>query len=77
MRLKDASLVPRAVMQVMGLREVPGQPLLATIAGFLGAPHALLILDNCKHLMVVCAQGVETLLQVCPHLQIITTSYES
>ncbi|HEX6386014.1 MAG TPA: BTAD domain-containing putative transcriptional regulator [Anaerolineae bacterium] len=74
--LKDARLVPQAVTQVLGLREVPGQPLLATIAGFLGEHHALLILDNCEHLVMTCAQVAETLLQTCPHLQIISTSRE-
>lgn len=74
--LKEARLVPQAISQVLGLREVPGQPLLATIAGFLGERHALLIIDNCEHLVTACAQVAETLLQACPHLQIITTSRE-
>ena len=74
--LKDTKLVSQAITQVMGLREVPGQPLLVTIASFLSERHALLILDNCEHLVMAGAQVAETLLQACPHLQIVTTSRE-
>lgn len=61
---------------MLGLRGVPGQPLLTTIASFLGERQTLLILDNCEHLVVACAQVAKTLLQACPYLQIITTSRE-
>jgi predicted ATPase/DNA-binding SARP family transcriptional activator len=74
--LNDDALVAQTVAQVLGLREIRGQPLATTIAGFLGAGHALLIFDNCEHLATACARLVETLLPACPNLQIIATSRE-
>src|SRR5206468_4293889 len=36
----------------------------------------LLLLDNCEHLVAVCAELVEALLQACPDLRVVATSRE-
>ena len=50
---------PRAgsptIAQVLGLREVPGVPILDTLSGYLKNRHLLLIFDNCEHLLSACA----------------------
>jgi len=38
--------------------------------------QALLLLDNCEHLVASCASLAETLLKACPRLQILATSRE-
>ncbi len=74
--LADPALVPQAVAQAVGTREVPGQPLLATVATALGAGRTLLILDNCEHLLESCAAFAEHILRTCPVLRLLATSRE-
>ncbi|MEP7358721.1 MAG: helix-turn-helix domain-containing protein, partial [Anaerolineales bacterium] len=74
--LADPELVLPAVAQAFGLREAPGQSLLDTLLGYLQPRQVLLVLDNCEHLILACAQLVETLLLACPHLHVLATSRE-
>jgi len=74
--LADPALVLQAVAQVFGLREAPDQSLLDTMLGYLQPRQVLLVLDNCEHLILACAQLVETLLRACPDLQVLATSRE-
>jgi predicted ATPase len=72
----DGASLPRRIMTVLGIRGLPGQPLLGTLAASLASRHLLLLLDNCEHLIGACARLVETLLQACPHLHLLATSRE-
>lgn len=74
--LSDAALVPQIVASSLGVREESGQALLATITHYLHLKTLLLVLDNCEHLILACAQLAETLLQACPNLRILATSRE-
>src|SRR5205823_4241111 len=74
--LADPALLPLAVADALGVREMPGQPLIRTLIGFLERKHLLLILDNCEHLIDAAAQLAETLLHACPRLQVMATSRE-
>ncbi|MGH3875295.1 MAG: ATP-binding protein [Pseudonocardiaceae bacterium] len=73
-RLADGALLPAAVIGAVGLREVPGRALLDTLAGYLRGRRALVVLDNCEHLLAACAQFVDALLRGCPSLTILATS---
>ncbi len=73
-RLEDAALVPTAVIGAIGLREVPGRGPLETLIGYLRARRALLVLDNCEHLVVACAELADALLRACPSLTVLATS---
>jgi hypothetical protein len=75
--LTDPNLVAPAVAAAVGVREEPGQPLLATLLAALRARHLLLVLDNCEHLLDACAQLADTLLRGCPQLRILATSREA
>jgi non-specific serine/threonine protein kinase len=75
--LADPALVPRAVAQVLGLREEPGRALPECLARFLQPKHLLLLLDNCEHLVAACAALAEALLRACPRLAILATSREA
>ena len=72
--LADAALVPQAVATALGVREETDRPLAATLAEALGARQALLLLDNCEHLIEACAALADALLRACPALRILATS---
>ncbi|MBV9170339.1 MAG: XRE family transcriptional regulator, partial [Chloroflexi bacterium] len=74
--LSEGALVPRAVAAGLGVRDVPGQPLLATMMDWLQSRQLLLILDNCEHLIAACAAVAESLLHASPRLTILATSRE-
>jgi predicted ATPase/class 3 adenylate cyclase len=74
--LADPTLVPQAVAAALGVREEPGQPLLATLLAALRARSLLLVLDNCEHLLDACARLAEAILRGCPRVQMLATSRE-
>jgi non-specific serine/threonine protein kinase len=76
--LSEGELVPQAVATALGVREQPGRrPFTATLADALREEEALLVLDNCEHLIDAVAQLVDTLLDSCPALRILATSREA
>ena len=72
----DPELVPAVVATTLGLREISSAALLAALGGFLAAQPALLVLDNCEHLIEASATLANALLDACPDLCIIATSRE-
>jgi predicted ATPase len=75
--LADPSAVPQALAAVFRTPELPGRSLMQSIISYLHTKHGLLILDNCEHLIQVCADLAEELLCACPELQILATSQEA
>jgi predicted ATPase/DNA-binding SARP family transcriptional activator len=75
--LFDPDLVPQAVASTLGVREVPGLPLSELLVEHLEARRALVILDNCEHLIEACAALADALLRSCPELRIVATSQEA
>jgi len=73
-RLQDAALVPAAVIGAIGVRELPDQGPLGTLIAYLCTRRALLVLDNCEHLLAACAQLADALLRACPSLTVLATS---
>jgi predicted ATPase/DNA-binding SARP family transcriptional activator/tetratricopeptide (TPR) repeat protein len=67
-------LVTAAVASALGTREEPGRPLADTIAAHLRDREALLIIDNCEHVLDAAAELVTGLLRRCPALRILATS---
>lgn len=74
--LTDGAAVPQAVAKALGVQELAQQPLIETLEHFLRDRQALLVIDNCEHLLGACAQLCESLLQACGQLQIVATSRE-
>ena len=72
----DASLVPQAVLSALGLREEPQRSLTDTLIDALRPKRALLILDNCEHVVEAVAQLAEALLTQSPGLRLLATSRE-
>lgn len=74
--LTAAELVPQAVAAALGLREEAGQQPAAALTTHLQARSALLVLDNCEHLVEACARIAVSLLASCPELRLLATSRE-
>lgn len=75
--LNDDAHVPPAVARALGVPESPDEPLLTTLVAALRARRLLVLLDNCEHLISACAALAQTLLDGCPHLQIVATSRQA
>ncbi len=73
----DPAIVQQTVLGALGLKDEPGKPTLTTLTDHLRTHHAMVILDNCEHLLEECAGLVEALLQGCPGLRIVVTSRQS
>ena len=63
------------VLAAFGRQQGAGPPLPQLIE-FLGGQQALLVLDNCEHLLPACAVLVEALLRACSRLRVLATSRE-
>lgn len=74
--LSDQTLVPQAVASALGVREAPDLSLTEALVEHLKPRKALLILDNCEHLVEGCVMLADTLLRDCPELEILATSRE-
>jgi predicted ATPase/DNA-binding SARP family transcriptional activator len=83
----DAADVPHAVLGSIGLREprlvtrdspkrITARDAQSQLLEGLAEAHALLVLDNCEHLIEACAQLADTLLAHSPRLRIVATSRE-
>jgi predicted ATPase/transcriptional regulator with XRE-family HTH domain len=74
--LGDPGLVAQTMASALGVPESPTEPMVAILRRFLGAKQLLLVLDNCEHLIVACAEIVDELLRHCPGVTILATSRE-
>ncbi|NRQ30273.1 AAA family ATPase [Nonomuraea sp. NN258] len=73
-----ASAVLRAIgTREVGLLEQTSHDVFRRLCEFFGAERALLVLDNCEHLVDAVAELVEGLLGACPELRVLATSRES
>jgi predicted ATPase/DNA-binding SARP family transcriptional activator len=75
--LAGMDLVAQAVAKSLRIPESTDIPLLERVIEHLYDLQALLILDNCEHLIAACAGFIERLLGECLELTILTTSREA
>jgi predicted ATPase len=75
--LSDPGFIPQTIAGVFGLPEQPGKAVLPVLLEFLRGKQALLVLDNCEHLVADCARICQLLLTANPGLTILATSRES
>jgi predicted ATPase/class 3 adenylate cyclase len=74
--LADERLVPHAALAALGLKEVAGRAPLEVLTEHLRPRTALLVPDNCEHLLDGCARLADAVLHACPHVRILATSRE-
>lgn len=72
--LADPGLVPHAIGLALTAPERLDRTRLASLMVELRDRRALLVLDNCEHLTLSCADAAASLLASCPDLRIIATS---
>jgi predicted ATPase/class 3 adenylate cyclase len=73
----DPALLPQTLFSIFKLREDSHRSALEVLIDYLRAKTLLLVLDNCEHLIVACAQLSESLLHACPNLRILASSREA
>jgi predicted ATPase/DNA-binding SARP family transcriptional activator len=74
--LAQPGLVASAVAAALGVREHPRRPLADLLTERMTGAEALLVLDNCEHVVVEAAELAERLLRGCAGLRIVATSRE-
>jgi predicted ATPase/DNA-binding SARP family transcriptional activator len=74
--LADPALVAQAIGRVFRLTEQDGRPMMELLQEHLAERQLLLILDNCEHLVDMCAEIAEQLVLRCWQLRILATSRE-
>ena len=74
--VRDPGHVPQQALSVLRIPESPGCDSMESLVGSLAHRDALVVLDNCEHLVAACATLVATLLGACPGLRIVITSRE-
>ena len=74
--LSDPALVPNTLAGLLGLRETGELPITDILINYFHSRSALVIFDNCEHLIEACSQLVNLLLTSCENLSILATSRE-
>lgn len=74
--LADPDHVPAALSRVLSLQLEPGRTVTDTIVAHLRRSSALIIFDNCEHVIESVARLAEAILTTCPGVCLITTSRE-
>ena len=72
----DPDLVADTVLAAVGVGEVAGVDAVDRLSEYLQSRRALLVVDNCEHLVDSVADAAHRLLQACPNLILVTTSRE-
>jgi predicted ATPase len=75
--LNDPGLVAHTVATAIGLRLDSSRRPVDQLREYLADKQALILLDNCEHLVDACAVLVDALLRGCPRLRVLATSRHS
>lgn len=72
----DSALVIPLIAQVLGVPSPAGSDAVS-LAEAIDQQRFVLVLDNCEHLIDTCREVVQTLLNMCPAVQVLATSREA
>jgi predicted ATPase len=75
--LTDPNLIPQTILSAMGIQEQPGRIPLDALKEYLQEKQALILLDNCEHLVSASARVADILLGAAPTLKILASSREA
>lgn len=75
--VQDPDAVATAAATAVGIVDVGGRPVIGRLADHLAERHALIVLDNCEHLVDACAELANTLLSACADLCVLATSRQT
>jgi predicted ATPase/class 3 adenylate cyclase/DNA-binding CsgD family transcriptional regulator len=74
--ITDPDLVEGAVAEAVGSLNQPGRSILDTLTARIADRRALIVLDNCEHLLEATAALTVSLLSSCPAVRLLATSRE-
>jgi len=75
--LRDGALVASALANALEVEEEPGRSLTDSIGAALASRRALVLLDNCEHLVDAVAGVVSAVASACPDVLLLATSREA
>jgi len=75
--VQDPSLVVQSAFAALGLQDRSSRWSTSTLGEFVGDKRALMILDNCEHVLDSAAVLAAALLRACPGLRILATSRQA
>jgi non-specific serine/threonine protein kinase len=75
--LTDPDLIPNLVASTLGLRADASKAMTDVLLEYLRPRQALLVLDNCEHVIDASATLASQILRVCPRVHILGTSREA
>jgi predicted ATPase/AraC-like DNA-binding protein len=75
--VKTVDLVAKQLMITLGISEVPGTDLMKTIEEGIRDKKLIILLDNCEHLLITCAEIALRLIESIPELSLVVTSREA
>ena len=68
--------VASTILDVLGMATRSGQSPLDILVTGLASQQALIVLDNCEHLIGACAKVADAILRCCPEIRLLATSRE-
>jgi non-specific serine/threonine protein kinase len=74
--ISEPALVPSALARGVGIDLGSGKPALEALLDHLAKRRALILVDNCEHLVNAVVQAIDPLLRRCPALTVLATSRE-
>lgn len=75
--VSDPELIPQVVAKAINLQGNPDQSMAEVLIAHLVGKRALIVLDNCEHMVEACASFAEMLLTKSPGAWMLTTSREA
>jgi predicted ATPase/class 3 adenylate cyclase len=75
--LTDPRAVPQAVAGVMSVKETAGGDVADALLRYLADKSALIVLDNCEHMVQACADLARRVLQFAPEVKILASSRDA
>jgi predicted ATPase len=72
--LSDDRLVSASIAGALGVRPLPGVTELQAVKTYLAQRRALIVLDNCEHLLEACARASEAMVGAAPDVVVLATS---
>ncbi|MHA6783122.1 AfsR/SARP family transcriptional regulator [Pseudonocardia saturnea] len=76
-RITSSNDVPRAVADALEITETTGHTVSQSVAAALRARPALVVLDNCEHVIDGAAAFAQAIVETCPGTRILATSREA
>ena len=74
--LRSPELVANEIASTLSIQQTPDHPVLDSITAYLRERDALLVVDNCEHLVPEVSSVVEAILKKCPVVRVLATSRE-